>query len=435
MVWLRKIAKTNGPIMTASSDELSSGNDEGLPTSENGLHTAADPRLFHSITLRNLLSFAPDNEPLELKPLNVLIGPNGSGKSNLLEAIGLLRATASDIRPVLSRGGGVAEWIWKGNPNEAAVIDVTHSPSIGTDSIRHVFAFRSEDQSYRLDDEFIELPSDPRNNGTAKHLYLFNVGRPFITAGRGEDPTRPTVPINPNSFKSNLSVLAQRDDPENYPEISRLKDAYDQIRLYREWQVGRDATLRNPQRTDLRTDRLEEDLSNLSLFLNRLRRKPKAKQAIYSQLCDLYEGLTDFDVSIEGGTVHIIFAEGNFIIPAARLSDGSLRYLCLLAILCDSDPPPLIGIEEPELGLHPDLLPKLADLLVEASARCQLIVTTHSDILVDALSEQPESIIVCEKHAGSTSMKRLNAQELAPWLEKYRLGQLWTSGHLGGTRW
>ena len=56
--------------------------------------------------------------------LNVLIGPNGSGKSNLLEAISLLPATATDLRPVLSRGGGVAEWIWKGNPNEAAVIDV-----------------------------------------------------------------------------------------------------------------------------------------------------------------------------------------------------------------------------------------------------------------------------------------------------------------------
>ena len=60
----------------------------------------------------------------------------------------------------------------------------------------------------------------------------------------------------------------------------------------------------------------------------------------------------------------------------------------------DPDPPPLICIEEPELGLHPDLLPKLADHLVTASERTQLIVTTHSDILVDALTERPETVVV-----------------------------------------
>ena len=111
-----------------------------------------------------------------------------------------------------------------------------------------------------------------------------------------------------------------------------------------------------------------------------------------------------------------------------------LRYLCLLAILCDPDPPPLICIEEPELGLHPDILPKLADLLVEASHRTQLIITTHSDILVDAMTERPEVVVVCEKHEGATTMRRLKKDELASWLEKYRLGQLWTKGQIGGTR-
>jgi predicted ATPase len=74
--------------------------------------------------------------------------------------------------------------------------------------------------------------------------------------------------------------------------------------------------------------------------------------------------------------------------------------LCLLAILCDPEPPPLVCIEEPELGLHPDILPKLADLLVSASERTQLIVTTHSSLLVDAMTDRPESIVVCEKHQG-----------------------------------
>jgi predicted ATPase len=154
-----------------------------------------------------------------------------------------------------------------------------------------------------------------------------------------------------------------------------------------------------------------------------------------SQLKDLYDGITDFETFGEGGSVQVFLSEGDFSIPATRVSNGTLRYLCLLAILCDPTPPPLICIEEPELGLHPDILPKLADLLVAASERTQLIVTTHSDILVDALTERPEAVVVCEKHDGQTQMRRLDKKDLAAWLEEYRLGQLWLKGKLGGTRW
>ena len=164
-------------------------------------------------------------------------------------------------------------------------------------------------------------------------------------------------------------------------------------------------------------------------------RNVPVKNKLVSALRDLYEGLTDFDVSIEGNTVQIYFTEGDFSVPATRLSDGTLRYLCLLAILCDSTPPPLICIEEPEIGLHPDLIPKIAELLLAASERTQVIVTTHSDILIDALSDHPEVVLVCEKHNGETTVKRLNATNLSIWLDKYRLGDLWMKGELGGTRW
>lgn len=81
------------------------------------------------------------------------------------------------------------------------------------------------------------------------------------------------------------------------------------------------------------------------------------------------------------------------------------------------------------------MLPILADLMKEASERCQLIVTTHSDVLVDAMSDQPESVLVAEKTDLGTTLTRLDTEKLQPWLEKYRLGQLWTRGDIGGTRW
>jgi predicted ATPase len=109
--------------------------------------------------------------------------------------------------------------------------------------------------------------------------------------------------------------------------------------------------------------------------------------------------------------------------------------MSLLAILCHPAPPPVIGIEEPELGLHPDIIPTVAELLRKASERTQLFVTTHSDALVSALSDTPESILVCEATSDGTTMKRLEAEPLREWLEKYSLGEIWRMGEIGGNRW
>ena len=87
------------------------------------------------------------------------------------------------------------------------------------------------------------------------------------------------------------------------------------------------------------------------------------------------------------------------------------------------------------MRLHPDMMPTLAELLRQASTRCQLIVTTHSDVLVDALTEEPESVVVCEKHEGRTQLQRLNKKDLAQWLAHYSVGELWRKGELGGNRW
>jgi predicted ATPase len=381
--------------------------------------------------LGNILSFGPEMWRLPLGNLNLLVGPNGSGKSNLLDAISLLRSAPSDLRPVILRGGGVGEWVWKGAPNGNATLEATlANPNDQLGLIRHVLAFRAEQQTFRLEDERIE--NDRPYKGQTKPLsyYQYRRGSPVVLTRETKE-----LKLRRKRVHSDLSILAQLRDAEIYPEITYLASAYERVRLYREWAFGRNSVFREPQKADLRNDRLEEDFSNLGLFLNRVRRQSKAKVTLLNGLRDLYEGLTDFDISIQGGTVQVFFAEGDFTIPATRLSDGSVRYLCLLAILCDPEPPPLIGLEEPGLGLHPDLLPNVADLLVGAAQRTQLIVTTHSDILVDALSEHPEALVICQKREGRTALRRLSQEEVQPWLEKYRLGQLWTQGQLGGTRW
>ena len=389
--------------------------------------------LVHELRLRGLLSFGPDSAALEMRPLNVLIGPNGSGKSNLVEAIGLLRSAATKLTAPMrgAGGGGVTEWIWKGSPSGRAHVEAVIDNPTGKHPLRHVIEFAEISARFELVDEVIEnVEADP-GHPDAFFFYRFQNGHPALSV-RGSDRRQ----LQRQDVVLDESILSQRKDPDQYPELAHLATEYSKIKLYREWSFGRSSVFRSPQSADLPSDRLEEDFSNLGLFLNHLRGVPRAKKLMINYLRDLYPGLDDFDVRIKGGTVEVFLTEGDFIIPASRLSDGTLRYLCLLAILCDPDPPPMICIEEPELGLHPDMLPKVADLLTEASNRTQLVVTTHSDILVDAMTEQPESVVVVEKREGQTQARRLCANdELKEWLKKYRLGQLWTRGELGGTRW
>ena len=238
-------------------------------------------------------------------------------------------------------------------------------------------------------------------------------------------------------METTQSVLAQVRDAERYPELTCLAKDLERIMLYREWTFGRNNVVRSLQKTDLPNANLAEDHANLGLVLNRLSQDYSVRERIVAELRRLYEDVSDFHVSIEFNTAQLFVQEreGQVTVPATRLSDGTIRYLSLLAILCDPAPPPLVCIEEPELGLHPDILPGLAELLLEASERCQLIVTTHSEVLVDALTHEPECVVVCDKMDGQTHLRRLSASDLKDWLEKYRLGELWSSGEIGGNRW
>ena len=119
-------------------------------------------------------------------------------------------------------------------------------------------------------------------------------------------------------------------------------------------------------------------------------------------------------------------------VPSTRISDGTLRILAILALLLAPTPPPLLCLEEPELGMHPDAVALLAELLVDASERMQLVITTHSDVLLSALSEQVDSVIVCENDGAGTNLRRLDPEWLKHWLDEYRLGDLWRIGELGG---
>ena len=316
----------------------------------------------HRIKLENILSFGPDAQELELKPLNVLIGPNGSGKSNLIEVIGLLGAAPSDVTAPMREGGGGKNWIWRGEPKatEACVEVVLRELLFGAEEqlFRYCLGFgRAFFGAPYIREEFEEVKRIKQDEDEIER-YLQRSADKVVLSYIDDSGVRNQRELRASEIESDQSILSQIKDPFQYSELTSLGFWLAGIQLYRQWSFGRNAPSRSPQKADLPNHSLAEDGTNLGMVLNRLDGDPKAKTRFLTALRKLYHGIDDYYVQIEAGSVQVFLKEGNLPIPAVRLSDGTLRYLCLLAILCNPNLPALICLEEPELGLHPDILPR-----------------------------------------------------------------------------
>ena len=388
--------------------------------------------LIKRLKISGLLSFGPQGIDLPLERLNVLIGPNGSGKSNLIEALALLRAAPYNLPEPVKAMGGISEWLWKGDgaPGVATIDAVVNYPQgNGNMPLRHVLEIVEHGERFEVVDERIEneQPYDP--NPDPYFFYRFQRGNPVINDSGGEQRGLRRDTVRPEE-----SILSQRDDPDHYPALYWLKEQYGNIQLYRNWHFGPAAPLRRSPDANERGDFLSESGENLAIVLSRF--EGDARRNFIKSLGQLYEGVEYFRTPVDRGNVSLFIEEsGGRSIPASRLSDGTLRYMALAAILLDPEPPPLVVIEEPELGLHPDVVLGIGELLIQASERMQLLVTTHSRVLINALEDHASSVVVCEKRDGQSQMKRLDPEQLEEWLEQYSLGYLWSIGELGGNRW
>ena len=386
------------------------------------------------LRMGGLLSFPPDMESFELQPLNVLIGPNASGKTNFIEVLELLRAAPVDFAAAIRDGGGALEWLWKGSGWKSPptpTLEVETGPFKGPGRpLKYRLSFRVMGLKAEIQEEAIEEAA-PQEDGLLSY-YEFRQGRSVIdirVRTHGEETEERTLPLDERSLDQ--SVLAQRRDLNLYPELTWLARQFGSIQSFREWSFGRYSAIRQPQRADLQGQWLLPDSSNLALVLNQI--EHKSGPVFNEHLQRFFPRFERMSTSISGGTVQFYLHESGFHSPIhpTRMSDGTLRFIALLATLLTPSPPPLVCIEEPELGLHPDAVAMLAELLVDASKRMQLVITTHSDALVSALTDHPAAIVACERRGAGTVLRRLDPEKLAGWLDEYRLGDLWRMGELG----
>lgn len=394
-------------------------------------------RIIQSLQLINFLSFSDTPQEIELQPLNVLIGPNASGKSNFIEALRVLSSTPEDIGKPIREGGGIREYIWKASIASAASLKTIVSWDESPDPLHYSFWIEDAQNYAAVGEELIySAPSDTDEPTQYFYRKLFKNDHGELTSVQpfhSPDST-PEYVQNNVSVNRHRSILSQFKDPNSYPALSHLQEIFSEIYFYTGWNLGRYGSLRNPQRTDLPSSTLLEDGSNLGLVL--INKSASVRQQIAERLKAVLPTVEEIFPKVEGGSVSLYLREKGFStpIPASRLSEGTLRYLCLLTLLLDPTPPPIICLEEPEAGLHPHVVSQIAELLIDASQRTQLIVTTHSDALISGLSECPEAIITCERDDEGTKLRRLDPEQIKPWLDRYALGDLWRMGEIGGVR-
>jgi predicted ATPase len=402
---------------------------------------ASNP-LLKSIHIQNLLSFDEEGSSIDLTSLNILIGSNGSGKSNFIEAIGVLHDAPKDFAGSIRETGGIKEWLWKGvasrrrsaSGEPIARVEVVIAPPIGDVPLRYNISFTPVGYQLEITDERIETAWPP-DDQTVPFIYFgYQDGQPVISPM--SSLLRVHRVLKSETINPRLSVLSQFKDPDQYPELTYLGRQFDSFRLYRDWEFGVNSTVRAVLAADLPDDFLQEDLRNFGLMLSRLTAESSIRRSFIEYLQLFYSDAVDIRPKITDGRVEVRLEEkGGFSTPAARLSDGTLRWLALLVILLNPNPDPVVCIEEPELGLHPDMIPTLALLLKAASERMQLIITTHSAELVEEFSDNPECVLVCDKEHSASRITRLEKTGLESWLKKYSLGELWRKGEIGGNRW
>ncbi|EJZ55950.1 MULTISPECIES: AAA family ATPase [Pseudomonas] len=354
---------------------------------------------------------------IPLGRLNLITGPNGSGKSNLYRALRLLAETAQGgVVNALAREGGLDSTFWAGPETISRRMrngEVAIEPTVRQGVKRLRLGFAGEDFSYAIalglpepSLSFFSLdPEIKKECIWAGPLYrpaslLVDRHGPMIRAreGRGWDVLAQHTP----NFDS---LFDQVGSLRSSPEVFQMREFIRRWRFYDHFRSDADAPVRQPQ-LGTRTPVLHHDGRDLAAALQTIREigDPEALQAAIS---DAFPGARLNIAPLAGGRFAIEFYQEGLLRPlsAAELSDGTLRYLLLIAALLTPRPPSLMVLNEPETSLHPDLLPALARLIIRASQECQVWVVSHARRLISALQEDPEcNCIVLEKTLGQTGI-------------------------------
>ena len=349
--------------------------------------------------------------------LNVVTGANASGKSNLYKSLRLLSETAQGgVVSALAKEGGLSSTFWAGPEKisremKTGDVRVEGGPKRKRSRLR--LGFSSDDFGYSIS---LGLPK-PSESAFAldpeikqECIWAGSYCRPAsilvdrranlikARSGRSWDVLSKSV----NNFESIFSQVA---DPDRTPEVISLRDNIQNWRFYDHFRTDSDAPARQPQ-LGTRTPILNHDGSDLAAALQTIKEIGNS-QALDDAIGDAFPG-AKLRINMQSNArFSIEFNQYGLLRPLSgfELSDGTLRYLLWVAALLTPRPPPLMVLNEPETSLHPDLLPALARLIVNASKTTQVWVVSHASRLISALERSNNcNSIYLEKELGQTNV-------------------------------
>lgn len=334
---------------------------------------------------------------LPLKDINIVIGPNGSGKSNFVGIFRLLNDLVSgNLQDYVTRRGGADR--------------ILHFGSKTTD--RLTIEVLSDANTYEID----LVPTDEGGLAFERETVSFLGNRRSI--------------IEPNQLETSLRTTRRGGRIPPY-----VIGALEGWRVYHFHDTSENSPLRRRAKTEDNRF-LRGDGENLPAFLYLLQEtNPSVFEEIEYQVSRIAPFFKGFDLQPErlnDQFIRLVWKHRgtDAYFDAADLSDGTLRFIALMTLLLQPEPPSTIVLDEPELGLHPSALQVLASVMQSISGETQIIFATQSVTLANQFN-WPDLVVV-DTVGEESRFRRLEETEVREWLGEYSLGELWEKNIIGG---
>ena len=353
---------------------------------------------------------------VDFNNLNVFIGANGSGKSNFMSFFQMLEF-------YLSSKDGLSEFVGK---NGGANI-LMHFGTLTTKSIEAElkFATSSGENTY-----YVELGA-----AVGDKLYFKDEKVDFHSTRHlhGQEP----IPLGAGIAFSRLLQISE-DDVEYKKGLQTIRTIRNIMRRWSFFQfhnTSKEAFIRGGSHMN-DSGYLRSDAGNLAAVLFMLQdRHPSAFYSILSAMKQIAPFIERLEIKEDYGSEYVRIkwsenAHGSYLLDVSQMSDGTLRALALVTLLTLPEKPPLICIDEPELGLHPEAVTIIGDLIKIASEDTQIIISTQSTKLIDCFD--PEDIVVVSRDIGGTYFERLDYEKYKHWFDEYSISETWDTNIFGG---
>lgn len=357
------------------------------------------------LTIKNFKSIR--EQTLLLGPLNVFIGGNGSGKSNLIETFRFLREVLSkNVASYTALKGGADNLLHFGRKK---------SPEL---MLYLEFGEGDVMNAYRV----TLLGTSENSLSTWKETVLYDEKDMFKLPD--------DEPVAAGLKESDLSKLKQ----EHNITVRNLRRDLESYRVYHFHDTSDTAAVKGT--CDVEDNRfLRPQAENLAAFLYWLQEKKPDHLAVIQdtirQIAPFFDSFRLAPSKLNEARILLEWREkgSDAYFNASSLSDGTLRFICLVTLLLQPELPAVVLLDEPELGLHPAAVVLLAELLSSAATRTQVIVATQSVTLVNQF--KPEDVWTVEREGSESVFRHLQQADMATWLDDYSLGELWEKNVLG----